>query len=278
MLLYADDIRVLASSASELQAKLHDLQQCLSVIGLHINTSKCSVLHDGKGACPGVWPLRDCRPLAGSDDISYLGVPLSHRQTPLGQRGLSLAKVSTSFFGLRIFDHPSTAVGTKLELFRSYVTAKWAWCAPASWPSCRSLKSIDAFKHTLLLSLLRIDVDPLLPYLTNTISRRRAVRYICYEHGSNSWGELWLTRLWNFWGHAFRSGNALPLQAILQTCNSHVVGRSRVPKSFVIDFVPRKLQKFWCRVRSNSPYPFIGVLAQDRVAWAAAPHCLNLKP
>ena len=46
--------------------------------------------------------------------------------------------------------------------------------------------------------------------------------------------------------------------------------RSRVPKSFVIDFAPRKLQKFWCRVRSNSPYPFIEVLAQDRVAWAAA--------
>ena len=88
VLLYADDILVLASSASELQAKLHDLQQCLSVIGLHINTSKCSVLHDDKGACPGVWPLRACRPLAGSDDISYLGVPLSHRQTPLGQLGL----------------------------------------------------------------------------------------------------------------------------------------------------------------------------------------------
>ena len=96
------------------------------------------------------------------------------------------------------------------------------------------------------------------------------MRYICSEHGSNSWGELWLTRLWNFWGHAFRSANALPLQAILQTCNSHVVGRSRVPKSFVIDFVPRKLQKFWCRVRSNSPYPSIENLAQDRVAWATA--------
>ena len=83
-------------------------------------------------------------------------------------------------------------------------------------------------------------------------------------------GELWLTRLWNFWGHAFRSSNTLPLQVILQSCNSHVVGRPRVPKSFVIDFVPRKLQKFWLRVRDDSPYPFVEVLAQDRVAWAAA--------
>ena len=154
VLLYADDILVLASSAAELQVKLHDLQNCLSAIGLHINTAKCSVLHDDGGTCPGVWPLHACRPLQGSDDIIYLGVPLSHEQTPLGQLGLSLAKVSSSFFGLRrIFDHPSTAVETKLELFRSYVTAKWAWCAPASWPSRRSLKGIDAFKHTLIVAL-----------------------------------------------------------------------------------------------------------------------------
>ena len=122
----------------------------------------------------------------------------------------------------------------------------------------------------LLLSLLRIDFDPLLPFLTNTTSRRRAVRYICSAHSSDSWGELWLTRLWNFWGHALRSGNTLPVQVLLRSCNSHAVGRPRVPKSFVLDFAPRKLQKFWLRVREDSPDRFIEALAQDRVAWKAA--------
>ena len=114
LLLFADDILVLGSSAAELQAKLHDLQHCLSVIGLHINFAKCSVLHNEDGGCPGVWPYKWSSPLQGCNDLVYLGVPLSHKQTPLGQLGVSLARVSSSFFALRkLFDHPSTPVVTK---------------------------------------------------------------------------------------------------------------------------------------------------------------------
>ena len=116
LLLFADDILVLGSSAAELQAKLHDLQHCRSVIGLHINFAKCSVLHNEDGGCPGVWPYKWCSPLQGCNDLVYLGVPLSHKQTPLGQLGVSLARVSSSFFALRkLFDHPSTPVVTKLD-------------------------------------------------------------------------------------------------------------------------------------------------------------------
>ena len=57
LLLYADDILVLGSSAADLQAKLHDLQHILSAIGLHINTAKSCVLNDAHGCCPAVWPL-----------------------------------------------------------------------------------------------------------------------------------------------------------------------------------------------------------------------------
>ena len=59
-----------------------------------MNTAKSSVLHDERGCCSGVWPFKQLYPLQGADDLVYLGVPLAHKQTPLGQLGLSLAKVS----------------------------------------------------------------------------------------------------------------------------------------------------------------------------------------
>ena len=274
-LLFADDLLIMASSTVELQRKLRDLQDTLKAIGLLINTRKCSVLKQPDGNTPAVWPRGAATPLQGESELMYLGVPLAHKTTPLGQMGASLAKVSASFFGLRkLFDHPDTPVSEKLDLFRSYITSKWAWASPTSWPSRQALKSLEAFKHTLLLSLLRLEVDPLVPLLRNIISRRRAVQAVCSAHNSEPWGQVWLTRLWNFWGgHALRSRSGLPLQKLLVACSSFTVGRKRVPKQSVQEFLPRKLQLKWCKFKASSPYPWVEALAQDREGWN-----LQLKP
>ena len=100
-LLFADVLLILASSTVELQQKLRDLQETLKAIGLHINTHKCSVLKQPDGATPAVWPRGAAMPLQGESELMYLGVPLAHKTTPLGQMGASLAKVSAAFFGLR---------------------------------------------------------------------------------------------------------------------------------------------------------------------------------
>ena len=133
LLLYADDLLLFGASASELQAKLRCIQRVLSSIGLHINLSKCAVLQNDDGTAPGVWPLKSCLPLQSVEELLYLGVPLAHNQNPMGQLGLSLSKVSASFFSLRkLFDHSSTPVKEKLQLFRSYIAAKWTWCSRQS--------------------------------------------------------------------------------------------------------------------------------------------------
>ena len=187
----------------------------------------------------------------------------------MGQLGLSLSKVSASFFSLRkLFDHSSTPVKEKLQLFRSYIAAKWTWCSPAVWPTVKALRSLESFKHTLLLSLLKLDSDPLIPFLSNTISRRRAVKAVCHAHGCKRWGSLWLEHLWSFWGHALRSTLALPLHELMRACSSFAAGRTRVPRHVIVDLIPRQLQLFWQRRRQTlPPYPWVEVLANDRIAW-----------
>ena len=267
-LLFADDILLFAPTPAEMQKKLRSLQVTLRSIGLHLNLAKCSVLDGEDGVTPGIWGTGASQPLQGAASLVYLGVPLAYKSNPLGQLGVSLAKVSAAFFGLRrLFDHPDTPVSEKLALFQTYITSKWAWCSPAVFPSRKSLRSLEAFKHTLLLSLLKIQIDPLQPFLINTITRRRAVKVICEVLNSQRWGQVWLSRLWTFWGHALRSRQRLPLRQLLNKCSSFRVLSGRVAASCLQDFLPRKLQLAWNVLRGESPFPDIESLAQDRDSW-----------
>ena len=201
----------------------------------------------------------------------HLGVPLAYKSNPLGQLGVSLAKVSAAFFGLRrLFDHPETPVSEKLSLFQSYITSKWAWCAPSVFPSRKALRSLEACKHTLLLSLLKIQVDSLQPFLLNTIARRRSVKVLCEVLNSQRWVQVWLSRLWTFWGQAFRSRQGLPLRRILDKCSSFRVLSGRTSASCLQDFLPRKLQLAWNILRGSSPFPDVESLAQGRESWSQA--------
>ena len=268
-LLFADDILLFAPTSAEMQQKLRALQVTLRSIGLHLNLAKCSVLDGEDGVTPGIWGTGATQPLQGSPSLVYLGVPLAYKSNPLGQLGVSLAKVSASFFGLRrLFDHPETPVSEKLALFQTYITSKWAWCSPAVFPSRKALRSLEAFKHTLLLSLLKIQIDPLQPFLVNTIARRRSVKVLCEVLGSQRWGQVWLSRLWTFWGHALRSRQNLPLRHLLNKCSSFRVLSGRVAASCLQDFLPRKLQLAWNRLREGSPFPDVESLAQDRDSWS----------
>ena len=113
-----------------------------------LNFAKCSILNGEGGCTPGVWGRGVAGPLSGTDHLTYLGVPLCYHSSTLRQLGVSLAKTSSACFAL------DTPVKEKLALFQSYVASKWAWCSPVVYPSARALKSLEAFKHTFLLSLL----------------------------------------------------------------------------------------------------------------------------
>ena len=273
-LLFAGDILLFAATEGELQHKLHSLQLTLESIGLKLNLSICSVLDQKDGTTPGVWGSRSCTPLQGVDRLVYLGVPLCYKNAPLGQLGISLSKLSLAYFGLRRpFDHPDTPVQEKLLLFQTYITSKWTWCCPTVYPSRKCLRSLEAFKHTLLLSLLRLQSDPLQSFVVSTISRRRPVKVLCEVHKSSRWGELRLCRLSTFWGHSFRQQGELPLQCLMRRCSSWRVLTGRMAGSDLLSFILRKLQLVWGHLRGESIFPDVESLAHDRDAWMQAlPH------
>ena len=215
-----------------------------------------------------MWGYGTPCPLPGTDHLAYLGVPLCYRGSTLGQLGISLSKMSSSFFSLRrLLDHPDTPVGEKLQLFQSYITSKWAWCSPVIYPMVRALKSVEAFKHTLLLSLLRFPTDPLQPPLVNVIARRRAVKVLCEVHKSERWGSVWLSRLWTFWGHVFRSQANLPIQEIMRRGSTHRVVVGRASAGVLKPLIFRKLQLAWGYLRGESYFSNVEALAADREAW-----------
>ncbi|CAE7356851.1 unnamed protein product [Symbiodinium sp. CCMP2592] len=270
-LLFADDILLFGTDTKELQIKLRDLQLTLESIGLQLNLSKCNILDDEDGTTPGIWGRNAAAPIAGAESILYLGVPLCYGGNALGGLGVSLAKMSSAFFGLRrLFDHPDTPVSEKLLLFQTYITSKWSWCAPAVYPSVQALRSLESFKHTLLLSLLKLQVDPLQPFLANVLARRRAVKVTCEVFKSVRWGELWLTRLWNFWGHVFRSKADLPIHRIVSKCATWRIVTGRTQPGPLTLFTPRKLQLAWNKMRGTSPWPDVESLAQERPIWTQA--------
>ena len=78
LLLYADDLLIFADTPQDLQAKVQDVVDCLSAIGLQPNLSKSKVLAaPGGGAAPAVWLRGQVTPLPAEEHMLYLGVPMS---------------------------------------------------------------------------------------------------------------------------------------------------------------------------------------------------------
>ena len=46
------------------------------------------------------------------------------------------------------------------------------------------------------------------------------MKVLCEVHKSEKWGSVWLSRLWKFWGHVFRSSEGLPLHLTLDKCST----------------------------------------------------------
>ena len=111
---------------------------------------------------------------------------------------------------------------------------------------------------------------PLQPYITNVVARRRAVKVLCEVHKSEKWGSIWLSRLWKFWGHVFRSSEGLPLHLTLDKCSTWRVVSGRTAAGIVKPLISRKLQLAWDHLRGRSPFASIESLAKDREAWLAA--------
>ena len=265
-LIYADDLIVF----SDTEAGLRAITEVLRTIGLVVNPEKCRVLNDVGGTCPGIWLPRHARPLQGEDHLLFLGVPLGHTAGTQLVMSHLLRKTSNTYFGFnRLLDDGATPLALRFQLFESYIAAKWQWAAPAMYPDTRSLKTIEGNKNTDLLSLCRVGTDPLLPWLENTVSRRRAVRLACMIAKGPDWRRMWLCRLWNYYGHLARSPIQHPMRVLLNVCSSSNLRRG-LKASWVSDLPIRKLQKICAVIAPDHVRAAAGlweVCAQDRKVW-----------
>ena len=187
-IVYADDVLVLADDPRSLQDKLQQIVDCLSVLGLQINHDKSRVMNSHDGWSPGVWLRHSSRPLTTEDSLQFLGVPLTHSPQPHTLISFLLRKTSSAYYGFkRIIDAGKSPLRVRLLIFNTFITAKWAWAAPLMLPNRTALRKLEAAKTTFLLSMLRVPTDPLLSWLDNRVSRRRAVKLTCRLANGPDW-------------------------------------------------------------------------------------------
>ena len=136
-------------------------------------------------------------------------------------------------------DSGQAPVSTRLHIFNTFITSKWAWASPVMLPDRVAIRKLESMKHTMLLSLFRIPTDTLLSWIDNVASRRRAVKLICQEHGGPQLGRTWLSRQWSSVGHLARTTQLQPMRRILSACGGGRVGPVVRP-SWVADILVRR--------------------------------------
>ena len=151
-------------------------------------------------------------------------------------------------------DSSRSSLSTKISIFQTYVSSRWLWAAPAVFPNTSLLRKADAMRNTLLISLLRLPTDGLLDWVTNEVSRRRAIRVLCEKlPNMPPWGRQWLVRYWTFWGHAAREPPDSPVKRVILCVNWFRIRRKLISASGVLDTDPRKIRKVYDAIRTGIP-------------------------
>ena len=268
LLLYADDLLLFASSPSELQHKFRDIVSCLGSIGLTVNIKKCKVLNVD-GATPAVFPQGSCVPLEGQDRLLFLGLPIAHTNAPEMMLSHSLRKMSSAYHAMRhLLNQPQTPHRVKALLFQSYITSKWSWGCGAIWPTVRALKSVEGLMHSLMLGIFRFTIDPFSTWLENTKHRRRAVRLYCQVTQLDSWGVVWLKRVWTYLGHVARCRVDTPLPGLVLATNSRRLALGGLRPSWLSETIAHKLRLRYQSLCQPGESQYWESQAQNREGWA----------
>ena len=267
-IVYADDVLVLADTPQALQAKVQQLVDSLQAIGLVVNSDKTRVMSSHDDQSPGVWLRGSPFPLQVGSSLQFLGVPLSHSPQPHGIISYLLRRTSNSYYGFkRIMMAGAAPAHVRLLIFSTYITSKWSWAAPMMLPSKVALRRLEAAKTTYLLSLFRMPTDPLLPWVENVVSRRRAIKLLCRIGKGPDWRRTWLTRQWGYLGHLARTPHKQPMSRILQCCGGAQSGRSGVRVGWLVDLLIRRVQRVYATWPWAKEIPYWEDFAKDRIQW-----------
>ena len=214
-ILYADDVLLIATSYSELRAKLQDVQRVLQPLGLHLALEKCKLL-----VSPAV-PREEFtvgeQTLGQVDTLLFLGVLLGFTITScmtLSARTVRATNVFYAFY--KILTEPGVALASRLSLLCRHVTSTWRWLSPALRPVQDTCAHLTKLSTDLLMRMVPLTRDVFLG-AADWVARRRAAKVAAQRSGFVSWPRVLWTRYLAYWAHAARlpEEHAPPIRTVL---------------------------------------------------------------
>ena len=134
LILYADDILLLATTPEEMTHKILSIQAHLRLIGLHLAMHKlqaiiCRTLH-------APLHVHENLVIEPVDSFVFLGVLVGFAVTAQMTLGRSLGRAMNSFWAFYgILKAGLSPVRERLHLCQAYVTSRWRWMSPAARPT-----------------------------------------------------------------------------------------------------------------------------------------------
>ena len=159
-ILYADDLLLVATSLSEAQEKLCDLQAQLQAIGLFLSAPKCKVVHSagvqGDPVCLNGLPLEVLTRMV------FLGVTLGFGIKALETLSPRITKALNSFYGYyKILCSVRTPPRRRIHLLSAYITSRWRWMASAIRPIQAVHRHLNSVVTGMLMSVFAFPIDNL---------------------------------------------------------------------------------------------------------------------
>ena len=213
---YADDLTLVAESASELQAMVSALDRACTRWGMTINATKTKTMTVGKEENEVTITLRG-NPLEAVESFSYLGSEVGKNAKVGGDVGTRLEKASRVFQKWRkeVFRSRSVSKRTKLHVFRVMVMPVLLYGAETWAVTQQELRKLHAFQMKCLREIVGV-----------TLWDRRRNVDILEETGELPVEEQLRHKRLQWFGHLQRMPENRPQKQVLR-CRPH--GRKRKP-------------------------------------------------
>ena len=203
MVMYADDIVLLATSCAQMARMVAGLSEVLSAIGLRLAYAKCKFLKGCHARDEVLTVGRE--PVIFVQRFVFLGILMGFSMSCVDVLVHRLGRAAKTFHGFyRILCGGTAPVTKRLQLLDKFVTSKWRWMAPAIRPVSTVRKALDNLHLTYATSIVRPQYDPFMSCLNNWTTQRRAARMTAHLVGHVAWSVIQAKQFFSYWGHAAR--------------------------------------------------------------------------
>ena len=274
MVIFADDIILLATSFAQMQRLVRDVQDTLECIGLSLAISKANVISSPWIPPEPVFLKGSDTPVQAVQAMLYLGVLIGFQVTCMQVLQARLVRATNAFHAFyKILVRKVGSIKTRLNLLTSYVASKWHWLSPCVRPTTQILKTLDVLQCTFMMFIISPAYDSFQSVTANFVIRRRAVKMMAQALDHTRWSSRLATAFFGYWGHAARRIHelGLPVSTALKVRDEGWTW-THPEERRALGFWPdasRFLQLMWRDVRPRHGPVCWTEGAQDRGLWTA---------